>query len=326
MTNALLGNATVRARLWRAADEGRLHHCCIFEGPEGVGKATTAFQLAMYMNCTGESRPCGACGSCKLLLAGSHPDFVRVEPDPDMATRTITIDQARGVIADLRLQRHSARRRVVLIDPVDTLGEAAANALLKTFEEPPPATQFILVTARAGALLQTVRSRSQRVRFGPVPRAELAAWLVERGLDPTLADDADGSPGLALRLAEGEGAARAEVEAALLAVLGQPLGAVFSFAEANGKKEEGVSAADKVIDALEAILRDVVRLGAGRAPRRDHPAVPRLVAALYPEGVARLDQQCALARDRLRFNVGGRVVLEALFTAINLELSAARRT
>lgn len=327
---SLLGNEGVRARLWRAADEGRMHHCYLFEGPEGVGKAMTALRLALTVNCLGSGPPCGACTSCRQILAGSHPDIVRIGPDPDRATRVITADQARGVISSLQLQRHSARRRFVIIDPADALTEEAANAMLKTFEEPPAGTQFILVTARAASLLPTVRSRSQRVRFGPVPRVELEEWLLARGHDPALAVLSAGSPGYALRLADGEAEERREVVAQLLSAVGQPLHQLFTFTEAAGKKSDGsVERTTLVVDALEELLRDAVFVASGRADEVIHPthldALGVWATALHPAGIGRMEKAIAAARDRLRLNVNGRVVLEALLTGLNLELSQARR-
>jgi DNA polymerase-3 subunit delta' len=325
----ILGNDATRARLWRAADEQRMHHCYLFEGPEGVGKATIAMRLALYVNCLATERPCGTCSSCRLMHAGTHPDLVVVGPDPERTTRIISADQARGVIAALQLQRHSARRRFVIIDPADALTEESGNTLLKTFEEPPPGTQFILVTARAASLLQTVRSRSQRVRFGAVAPAALREWLVARGLDPELAAQAQGSPGRALRLAEGEADERRQMVDQLVGAIGQPLFQLFAFTEAAGKRAEGsVERTTLAVDALEELLRDTVLVGAGRGDAVLHadraPMLEAWAAALLPGGVARLERSVALARDRLRLNVNGRVVLEALLSAVNLELSQAR--
>ncbi len=324
----LVGNLAVQERLVRAADEGRLHHAYLLEGPEGVGKATFARWLAAYVNCEGWMRPCGSCRSCHLLAAGTHPDLIVVSPDPDRATPIISVDQAHDLIRALQLQRHSARRRFVVLDPVDALNEEAANALLKTIEEPPEGTQFVLVTARVASLLPTLRSRSQRVRFGPVPEAELEAWLAGRGLDGAMAAASGGSPGLALRLAAGEAAARDALRGALLDAVGQPLGKAFALTEAEGKKDEGVSRAALAVDLLEELLRDAARLANGRDAGLAHPAGrARLEGwgrALWPGGIGRMGLAVATARDRLRLNVNGRVVLEALLTQLNLELSAAR--
>lgn len=321
----LIGNRAQTARLIAASDADRMHHAYLLEGPEGVGKATFALWLARYTNCTSASRPCGTCRSCHLMLSGTHPDLVVVVPDPDRATRVITVDQAHQLIRALQLQRHSARRRFVILDPVDALNDESANALLKTLEEPPQGTQFMLVTARVAALLPTIRSRTQRVRFGPVPEAELADWLVARGLDADLGRSSGGSPGFAIRLAGGEEAERRTLREALLAAVGQPLGKLFTFTEAEGKKEEGVNRAALAVDVLEELLRDSACLAQGRPAlhREAEPTLRRWAAALWPGGFVRLGAHLAQARDRLALNVNGRVVLEALLTQLNLELSAA---
>jgi DNA polymerase-3 subunit delta' len=313
-------------RLVAAADAERMHHAYLLEGPEGVGKGTFARWIARYVNCEREERPCGACRSCHLMLSGTHPDLLVVEPDPTRATRVITVDQAHQLIRALQLQRHSARRRFVILDPADTLNEDSANALLKTLEEPPRGTQFLLLTARVASLLPTIRSRTQRLRFGPVDEAPLAAWLGTKGLDPDLARRSGGSPGFALRLAAGEGDERREVRDALLGAVGQPLGRLFAFTEAEGKKEEGVSRAALAVDVLEELLCDTGRVALGHPPLHGdaRPVLTQWAAALWPGGQARLSGHIASARDRLRLNVNGRVVLEALLTQLNLELSAAR--
>ncbi len=322
----ILGNTLLRERLWRAADDGRLHHCYLFEGPEGVGKRLTAERFALFLNCEGEARPCGTCRPCRLILAGTHPDVIVVEPDTSRATRILSADQARGIIDALSLQRHSARRRVVILDPADALTEEAGNALLKTFEEPPAGTQFCLVTARPAALLQTVRSRSQRVRFGPVSQQELTAWLTARGLDAALAIEAEGSPGRALRLAEGEAQERQAVRDALREALGQPLHRLFAFTEAGGKKgDDGEAGAARVVDAVEELMADIVATAANRPPRHAHPSLRGWTRALWPGGVARMERHLAHARDRMRLNVNGRTVLDALLSNLNLELSQVTR-
>ncbi|GDX82419.1 DNA polymerase III subunit delta' [Deltaproteobacteria bacterium] len=310
----------------RAANEDRLHHAYLFEGPEGVGKATFALWLARYVNCEAEVRPCGTCRSCRLMISGAHPDLVVVGPDPEKATRIISVDQAQALTRALQLQRHSARRRFVLLDPADVINEEAANSLLKTIEEPPRGTQFVLITSRVGSLLQTIRSRTERVRFGPVPTEDFALWLSGRGISEVHGLAASGSPGIALRLHDGEGDERLAARDAMLDAIGQPLFRLFAYSEAEGKKDEGVSRAELVVNLLEELLRDCVCLANGRgdrllhADRRDR--LEPWARALWPGGLARMTQALATARDRLRLNVNGRTVLESLFAQLNLELTA----
>ncbi len=331
----LLGNELVRSRLWRAAAEDRLHHCYLFEGPRGVGKARMALTLAMAANCALplDRAPCGTCSSCRAILTGVHPDILIVEPEPGRATRILSVDQARAVLSALTLQRHSARRRFVILDPADALNEEAANALLKTLEEPPDGTHFFLISSRGAGLLPTVRSRSLRVRFSALPTASVANFLVARGHDPSHADRAEGSLGRALELVE-DATARAELLAALLGAIGQPLHRLFSFTEERGKKEAGDSLAEAVVNLVEELLRDVVVVaqdpeGSSLTVRPLYPEQRPLLlawaAALWPGGVARMGAHLQAARERLRSNVNGRVVLEALLSHLNLELAAAPR-
>ena len=310
----------------RAANADRLHHAYLFEGPDGVGKATFALWLARYVNCEAAERPCGTCRSCRLMGTGAHPDLIVVGADPEKATRIISVDQAHTLIGALQLQRHSARRRFVILDPADVLNEDAANSLLKTLEEPPRGTQFILITSRVGALLQTIRSRTERVRFGPVPQAAFAGWLGGRGISEAHGLAASGSPGIALRLHEGEGEERLAARDAMLEAVGQPLFRLFAYTEAEGKKDEGVSRAELVVNLLEELLRDCACLANDRADRLLHAdrrdQLEPWARALWPGGLARMAQALASARDRLRLHVNGRPVLESLIAQLNLELSA----
>jgi DNA polymerase-3 subunit delta' len=320
----ILGNRARLDGLIRAADAGRMHHAYLFEGPEGVGKATFARWFARYLNCAEPKRPCGECPSCRQMLGHSHPDLIEIGPDADKATKVIGVDTAQSLIAALQLQRHSASRRVVIVDPADALNEEAANALLKTLEEPPQGTQFVLVTHRASALLSTVRSRCQRVRFGPVGDDQMRAFAAERGLSDELLRAAAGSPGRALRLAEGVGEERVRVREAILSAVGQPLHRLFAFTEAEGKKEDEVDRAEAVVDLLEEMLRDVAQLSAGRPERVVHAdataALDGWVRGLSSGGMARMSVHLGTARERLKLNVNRRTVLDALFSQLNLEL------
>ena len=320
----ILGNQAIQHRLLAAADADHLHHAYLFEGPDGVGKSTFALWFARYVNCTGAARPCGKCGSCRQMLAGSHPDLIVVGTDPERVSRVVSVDQVHRVIQAVQLQRHSAKRRFVIIDPADAMNDESANAMLKTLEEPPAGTQFILITARVASLLSTIRSRSQRVRFGPLSDADMATFSAKHKLSDEIVRAAGGSPGRALLLAGGEGETRLKIRDAILAAAGQPLHRLMAFAEAEGKKEEGESRADVAVDLLEELLRDATMLAAGRADRMNHPdATPALknwAQRLEGGGLERLGPRIADARLRLKLNVNGRIVLEALIAQLNLEL------
>ena len=165
------GQDRVVERLRRAMTSERVPHAYLFAGPAGVGKHTTAVALAAAMNC--ERAPgegCGECATCERIGAGLHPDVVTLERQG--ASQTVPIEVIRTrVIPALGMAPHEARARFFLIEEATSLLGPAANALLKTLEEPPARTHFVLATASVGELLPTIRSRCQRVSFQPLPAA-----------------------------------------------------------------------------------------------------------------------------------------------------------
>jgi DNA polymerase-3 subunit delta' len=177
----VLGQAQPRALLLRAIVADSVPQSLLFDGPDGVGKRTTALALASAINCrqrAADGDACGLCSTCKRIARGQHPDVVAVVPNEK---GTITVDMAREVIGQASYRPFEARRRVVIVDEADRLLPPAQNALLKTLEEPPPSSIFVLVSARPDALLETVRSRCPRVRFGRLTPADLAEVLVRHG-------------------------------------------------------------------------------------------------------------------------------------------------
>jgi DNA polymerase-3 subunit delta' len=329
----LLGHRAVVERLWGALRRDSLHHALLFEGPSGVGKRTVAIRLAMAANCTGNTAPpCGSCPSCRQILAGNHPDVLRVEPDAEKATATITVEQIREIVRQAGYHRYAGRRRVVIVDPAEAMLPAAANALLKTLEEPPAGTGFVLIANHASALLPTIVSRCQRYRFGPVPEAELTAWLEKRGLPEAarLARVSLGCPGRALELADGRLQARAELRGALLQALSAELGAVFELSQklCEGQaRQEWTRHVEDLIAVIEDLLRDVAITATGAAlPLLNADAeavVDRWREALWPDGVAVVQGAIAEARENLLANVHGRTLLDALLVRLRSELRLA---
>lgn len=207
----------------RAAVRGTLPPSLIFAGPEGVGKRMVALALAQVLNClqlekTSGSDACGKCVSCKRIARKVHADVLILEPSE---TGTIKIDQVREAIERSAYRPFEGRRRVVIIDNAEALNAEAQNALLKTLEEPPAASTFVLVTSRPDMLLPTVLSRCQRLRFGRLAPAEIADVLM-RDHEYVEADAhaaaslSDGSVGRALEGATDEFVDAREAAASLL--------------------------------------------------------------------------------------------------------------
>ena len=163
-----------------AAEQNRLHHATLLLGPRGTGKRRFAGAFMAALLCTTNGRSelaCGQCRACRLRTAGNHPDLHWLVPEPDK--RSIGISQVRETIDAVSLTSQSASPKVVVVSPAEALTRNAANTLLKTLEEPPGACQFVLIAARGGLLLPTIRSRCQVIAFS-VPATALALrWLAE---------------------------------------------------------------------------------------------------------------------------------------------------
>lgn len=208
----IAGQDRVVATLRSAIQGGRPHHAYLFDGPEGVGKATCARALFAALNCAAPPAPgdaCGRCAACQKLLHGTHPDLI-----PFDMTLAGLADEAERLIRRLGYPPHEGRAQLVVFDPADNFAmptaATAANRLLKTLEEPVPGTYFVLVSTAAQGLMQTLRSRTQRLRFLPLSDEVLLSELTRRhGVPEEVArgviKPAQGSLGRALRqVQEGE--------------------------------------------------------------------------------------------------------------------------
>ncbi|MED5372673.1 MAG: DNA polymerase III subunit delta' [Myxococcota bacterium] len=330
-TVELLGQMDRIAPLLERARAGSLHHCYLFEGPPQVGKHTAALLLARTAACTAETGPfpCGECLTCKQMAKGIHPDLITLAPDASRKSGTISVAQVRELIRQVRLRPYNASWRTVIIDPVDALMPQAANALLKTLEEPPPDTGFVLVTSRVSSLLPTVLSRSQRVRFAAVSEGELAPFLDQQGVAESqrIARLSMGCPGAALAMGQGGLEALDAARSELVSVLQGGIPAVIDAAEQISKSKDAKGGAVALMGVLETLLRDCVQHACGRPDALIHSDQPELVAAwsgvLWPGGIARLQQQIDQTRQRMLVNVNTRLLLESLLASTLRELGPA---
>jgi DNA polymerase-3 subunit delta' len=276
--------ATVRGQyaavetLRRALSRDRVHHAYLFDGPDGVGKERAAFGLAQALVCEkrgdGESDACGRCRACVRALPRdgegrpAHPDVVVIERglyDPATIgrrtpeTQDISIDQIRTlVLARAAFAPTEGKAKVFIVRRAEELSQSAANALLKTLEEPGARTHFVLLSSFGASLLPTIQSRVQRVRFGPLGDSVLIDVLVGRGIAPDRAKElallAGGSIAAALLFSDPEGAAQRDemAERTLAAIASPDLGAALDVAEEA--KKLGKEPIRPVLDAFAASL------------------------------------------------------------------------
>ena len=301
--NHIRGQATAVATLETALRGGRVHHAYRFEGPDGTGKELAAFALAQALVCTeGDVLGCGRCDACRRAVTFAdgrprsplHPDVMIIErafypPEmftpPKNETQQVSIEQIRTIVlAHAAYPAHEGRARVFILRRAEELSVAAANALLKTLEEPRNGTHFILLTARADRLLNTIRSRTLPVRFAPLPddvvRSVLRARNIPEDRHELAVELAGGSASLALELVDEERtvARDAFVAEALAAVSARDLGAAVAFAETRDKDK------DQLKDDLRALAASLARQA-----RQNVDTAPRVagVAAKRYEAVAR---------------------------------------
>lgn len=255
----IIGHDRPIAVLKRALANHTVAHAYMFSGESGVGKKLTAVMFAAAVNCpqAGPEGGCGECPSCRKIAAGGHPDVHIISG----AGEEIKIDQVRQIQADLALKPFEGSKKVLIIDGAETMNTAAANAFLKTLEEPPGDALIILVTAMPQSLLPTIRSRCQEIRFLPLSRKKLASALAERrSLSEEdswfLAALAQGSMGRALEMdKDGEKAAREEVRQLRDRLAGMNPGEVLTQAEALAKDRERFERAIEIgIEQLRDML------------------------------------------------------------------------
>src|SRR5206468_3690735 len=186
----IIGHDHPIAALRATVAHGRLAHAYLFHGECSIGKRLTALRLAQALNCESASDghdldACGSCRSCKQIHVQTYPDFFIVEPDPEQSTPQIKIEQVREIEQQVVYRPLVGARKICLINDADRMTIGAANALLKTLEEPPDHSLFFLISSRPAALPATIRSRCQALRFTTPARTQVeAALILKREIPP----------------------------------------------------------------------------------------------------------------------------------------------
>lgn len=301
-----------------AADRRRLPHALLVHGPRGIGKRAFALDVARWLLCETPTAQgaCGDCAACRWFAQEAHPDFRLVQPADDGADegqerrggRSIAVRAIREVTEFLSLAAHQGGWRVVLIHPAEWMNVAAANALLKTLEEPPPQVLLMLVSNQPGRLPATVLSRCRRLPLAVPPAAMARAWLESQAPAPagSVLEEAGGAPLLAAEWANPERQAR---RGRVLATLASPTTAALG--RIAGEFQQRV---DEVWGWLVRWLYDLQSLRAtGRVRYFPEAAddLKRLAAGLDLVALLGLQRELLAAGRWLRHPLNGQLLIES---------------
>lgn len=203
----IIGNDQVRAYFRHAISSGKISHCYVLSGEDGIGKKMMAKAFAQTLLCESQvGRPCQTCHSCVQFMSNNHPDVIYVTHEKPTV---IGVDDVRkGIVEDIQIRPYSSDYKIYIVDEAQKLSVQAQNALLKTIEEPPAYGILILLTTNASALLDTIRSRSIILSMRPISDEELIRVLHRENVDadkiPSLVKFAQGNIGKAMKLSASE--------------------------------------------------------------------------------------------------------------------------
>jgi DNA polymerase-3 subunit delta' len=343
MFSNLIGNDEVKESLRRLLSGGRVPGSMLFTGDEGIGKKLFALELAKSLNCRQRDGvdACDKCSSCKRISRSTFPPFTS---DDDNKERLIWSEHAdvamvrphkqiirvkpmRELEREANFRPFEGAARVFIVEDADTMNDQAANALLKTLEEPPPTSHLILTTSNPTALLATIRSRCQIIRFAPIAASEVEKFLVEQKQLPAedarlLARTSQGSIGRALTGDVETYRERRDIMLAVLSALTltndrvELLHSSESLAAAKDRHEY-----EQRLDILEILIRDAWALGLGRPAETIVNGdllvgLQQIAAAMKSSQAAGWLKQIEELRGALEVNLNRKIASDALFLSM----------
>ncbi|MFP4344019.1 MAG: DNA polymerase III subunit delta' [Anaerolineales bacterium] len=317
---SIIGHTTIVRQLERAVMQAEVPHALLITGPENVGKSTLALTLAQALLCShAEQRPCGRCSVCRRVASGNHPDLLVVAPEEE--GQAVKIDQIREVEHYLRLTPAETRYKIAIIFNFDEATVGAANALLKTLEEPPPYAHLILLARDADNLLPTIVSRTRLLPLRPLDIDTIARGLQERWNVPEerarqLARLSGGRLGWAVT-ATTQPQQMEQMERAielLFEVLRSDLPTRFALAQELAKDDTLLA---QTLEYWRRAWRDVLLLQSGSAQHIIHREQEQALQRIAEQGdvptTDRLLRALEGSLDSLRRHANTRLLVESLF-------------
>jgi DNA polymerase-3 subunit delta' len=343
MLDKLAGNERVKEVLRRMLEKGRVPGALLFTGEDGVGKRRFALELAKAMNCREPKgfEACDHCPSCVRIGKSTFPPYDTEDDNKERITwseyidvgmvrpykRIIRVDPMRELEREANYRPLEGRARFFIIEDADRLNESSSNALLKTLEEPPETSHLVLLTSRPMALLPTIRSRCQQIRFAPLRVEEMEKHLAAARKLPKreanlLAHIARGSIGRALST---DLAAFRERRDAMLEVLsslaltGDRARLLRIAEEMNDAKRKDEY--EPRLDVLEMLVHDVWVIGLGAPPEKIvnqeiDAQLKKIGERVSSQRAARWITEIETLRGQLSVNVNRKVATDALFLSM----------
>ena len=269
------GQSAVTDGLLPALRKERSVHAYLITGPAGVGKRTLARLTAAHLLCeaAADRRPCGVCSACRRMAENAHSDLTwvvpgtRVDPGASSSSQSVIVDDIRALNTIVAARAGGRVGRVAVLEDASKMLPQAQNALLKTLEEPPERTTFLLVCEDASVLLPTIISRCRAIRLHPWEDAYVSGWLKKCGVPAGRAEEAarvaEGSVGRALEMASDEGfwQKRAEIVSDFFGS-----GTARDIPAVSAKWKEGKTASDLLLDTLDEQIRTMLQVRLGLVP------------------------------------------------------------
>lgn len=305
--------------LQKAMAQQRVGHSYVFSGLAAIGKKTLALAFTQALNCENavlQNDSCGECSSCRKMIHGNHPDIHVLETQAQF----IRIDAIRNIQEQMTFKPLEGRKRVFLIDDADKMNEQAANALLKTLEEPSADNILMLVTARPYWMPQTILSRCRHVRINPLAAETVARFLIEqKQMEPSkallLASLSGGSIGQALELnSEDMITFRSELRRLLIAANRRDPMSLLTLASFLGQDKKEVRQGLKILNTYfrDALVYKETAQASMIINADDLPAIASLAGRLEGEQILQNIALVEKSNETIEMNVNKSLTLEAM--------------